>query len=72
MIQLSLNEINKHQKGFFGFFKSIFSFAEISNDEFTLEERKKVPVYLECSLQQLSNIFDITNVSRNKLYNGKL
>lgn len=64
MIQLSLNEINKRQKGFFGFFKSILSFADTSNDEFTLEERKKVPVYLNCSLQQLLNIFDITKVSR--------
>lgn len=66
LIQLRLDEIERQSKGFNGFFKSLFGLIENYNDEFTLEERKKVPVYLNSSMQQLCNMFEITTVSIRK------
>lgn len=57
-----MEEIDKLSRGVHGFFKSLFGFNENINDEFTLEERRKVPVYLNLSMQQLGNMFNITEV----------
>ncbi|KAK4875253.1 hypothetical protein RN001_011675 [Aquatica leii] len=62
-IELRLKEIKEQMKGFFGFFKSIFGVSETTQDEFTLEERNKVPIYLEHSLKWLMEIFQITEDS---------
>lgn len=46
---------------FWNMFKSFFS-ATVSTDEFTINERKKVPIYLDVSLQNLKDIFNISDV----------
>lgn len=55
-------EIENQSRGFSGFFKALFGLIESCNDEFTMEERNKVPVYLSLSLQQLCNMFNISEV----------
>lgn len=44
--------------GFWGSIK-YFLQAPISSDEFSLDERRKVPVYLEISLNNLKDMFGI-------------
>ncbi|KAF5269701.1 hypothetical protein FQA39_LY08624 [Lamprigera yunnana] len=58
-IEHRLKEIKENSKGVFGFLKSLFGISEISPDEITLEERNKVPVYLQHSLKLLMDIFNI-------------
>lgn len=55
-------EIKQTTGGIFGCLKSFFYLGDNSNDEFTLEEREKVPMYLEFSHRQLTSIFNIKNV----------
>ncbi|KAJ8967234.1 hypothetical protein NQ317_007596 [Molorchus minor] len=45
--------------GFWGSIKYFFQ-GPSSNDEFTLKDRQKVPMYLEVSLQNIMDMFDIT------------
>jgi len=59
-IQSRLDEMKRESRGFFGFIKSMFLVSESSQDEFSIEERKKVPTYLQNSLKNLSEIFRIT------------
>ncbi|KAI4462177.1 sphingomyelin phosphodiesterase 4 [Holotrichia oblita] len=63
VIRARLEEIDKNSSGFMGFFKSLLLTGENSTDEFTLEERKKVPLYLNFSLQYLTDMFQITEPS---------
>ena len=55
-------EINRKMKGFSNKIKSFFLNDDYSTDEFTLEERRKVTVYLNFSLQHLSDMFQIKEV----------
>lgn len=48
--------------------KSFFLVMDNSNDEFTLEERKRVPTYLHYSLNNLIEIFHLTNEVHNYLH----
>lgn len=58
-----MDELKQQEfKGIIGFIKSLFTLNEISNDEFTMEERRKVPIYLQNSLKNLFEIFKINNV----------
>lgn len=52
------------RKGFIGFFKGFLLMDGGSTDEFTLMERQKVVLYLDCCLQNLMDIFQINEVSR--------
>ncbi|KAF5304167.1 hypothetical protein FQR65_LT08061 [Abscondita terminalis] len=61
IIEMRLKEINEQSKGFYGFLKSAFGLSETPHDEFTIEERNKVPVYLEHSLKLIMEIFQITD-----------
>lgn len=63
IIRAKLEEIEKNTHGFFGMLKSLFLNLDGTNDEFTLEERKKVPLYLSFSLQYLKDMFEIVEVS---------
>ncbi|KAK9709081.1 Mitochondrial-associated sphingomyelin phosphodiesterase [Popillia japonica] len=60
VIRTRLQEIEKNYSGVMGFLKSLVLSGEHSTDEFTLEERKKVPLYLNFSLQYLTDMFQIT------------
>lgn len=62
VIRTRLQEIEKNYSGVMGFLKSLVLSGEHSTDEFTLEERKKVPLYLNFSLQYLTDMFQITEV----------
>ncbi|KAK5644338.1 hypothetical protein RI129_005638 [Pyrocoelia pectoralis] len=63
-VQIHLREKEKRSLSFFGFFKSIFGINECLQDDFTEEERKRVPIYLEHSLKLLLEIFQTENVPR--------
>lgn len=62
-------EETKSQYGnlFATFFKSLFSESDTSADEFSLEDRKKAPVYLSMSKQYLMEIFKVCNPYLMKL-----
>lgn len=63
LLDARLQEIDYQCRGFFGFFKSLFGYIDYTNDEFTLKERQLVPIYLNSSLEHLSNMFKIAHVS---------
>lgn len=63
VIQARIEEQTRFQSGFFGYIKSVLLMSDGSADEFTLEERKKVPLYLDFALQHLMDMFQITEVS---------
>lgn len=50
----------KLYSGFWGQLKYLFQ-PPTSNDEFTLRDRQKVPIYLQFSLQNLMDMFNITD-----------
>ncbi|KAF7277955.1 hypothetical protein GWI33_009070 [Rhynchophorus ferrugineus] len=59
LIKMKQQEQNELYSGFWGSIK-YFLQSPMSNDEFSLEERKKVPMYLEASMGNLRDMFDIT------------
>lgn len=61
-MQWRLDEEAKQASGFFGSIKSFLMLTDNSNDEFTLEERKRVPEHLNFSLNYLREIFQIVEV----------
>lgn len=61
-MQWRIDEEAKQSSGFFGSIKSFLMLTDNSNDEFTLEERKRVPQHLEFSLNYLKEIFQIVEV----------
>lgn len=61
-MQWRIEEDAKQNSGFFGSLKSFLMLTDNSNDEFTLEERKRVPQLLDFSLNYLKEIFQITEV----------
>lgn len=63
IIEARVAEIKKQSSGFLGFLKSAFLIPENTNDEFTIEERKKVPNYLQIATRNLMDIFQICDVS---------
>lgn len=62
IVQWRIDEDAKLNSGFFGSIKSFLMLTDNSNDEFTLEERKRVPQHLDFSLQYLKDIFQIVEV----------
>lgn len=50
----------KLYSGFWGQLKYLFQ-PHASNDEFTLRDRQKVPIYLQFSLQNLMDMFNVTD-----------
>lgn len=62
-MQWRIEEDAKQNSGFFGTLKTFLMLTDNSNDEFTLEERKRVPQLLDFSLNYLKEIFQITEVT---------
>ncbi|GJQ83344.1 hypothetical protein Trydic_g18129 [Trypoxylus dichotomus] len=60
IIRTRVKEIEKNSSGFLGSFRSLFMNPDSSSDEFNLDERKKVPLYLSFSLQYLLDMFQIS------------
>lgn len=58
IIRSRIQETSIHHVGITGFLRSIF-YSEETNDEFTLEERKKVTCYLSFGKQNLIDIFRV-------------
>lgn len=46
--------------GFWGQLKYLFQ-TPVSNDEFTLRDRQKVPIYLQVSLHNLMDMFNVSD-----------
>lgn len=65
IICVKQQEHAKQYAGIWGFFKSIFDTSNI-NDEFTLAERMKVSSYLEFSLQNLVEMFEIGDLKEKE------
>lgn len=63
IIKARIEEEKKQSSGFLGFIKAALLLTDGSSDEFTLVERKKVPVYLDFALQNLMDMFEIPTVS---------
>lgn len=57
-VRLRTEEQKIQNRGFTGFFRSLFSMEE-SSDEFTLEERKKVECYLNYAKQNILEIYQV-------------
>lgn len=62
VVQARIEEQAKLESGFLGYIKSMLLMTDSSSDEFTLEERRKVPVYLDFALQNILDMFQITEV----------
>lgn len=65
IVQARIEEQIKLQSGFIGYIKSVLLMSDGSSDEFTLDERKKVPIYLEFAQQYLMDMFQISEVCFN-------
>lgn len=59
LIRMKEQEEKELYSGFWGSIK-YFLQSPASNDEFSLDDRKKVPIYLEVALGNLKDMFDIT------------
>ncbi|KAJ8917730.1 hypothetical protein NQ315_005179 [Exocentrus adspersus] len=59
LIRLKQEEEEKMYSGVWGNIKYFFQ-ASSSNDEFTLKDRQKVPMYLQIALENLMDMFNIT------------
>lgn len=66
IVKWRMEEEARQGAGIIGSIRSFLMLTECSNDEFTIEERKRVPQYLEFSLQYLKEIFQITETEDNK------
>ncbi|KAL1494759.1 hypothetical protein ABEB36_010305 [Hypothenemus hampei] len=60
LIRLKEEEEKVLYSGFWGSIKYFFQ-TPVSTDEFTLDDRRKVPIYLEVALNNLKDIFRITD-----------
>lgn len=58
LVNMKEQEESRLYTGFWGQIKYFFQ-APSSNDEFTLKDRQKVPIYLQVSLQNLVDMFNI-------------
>lgn len=60
IIRQRLDETNKEYSNMFStFFKMLFEIEDTTNDEFTLDERKKVPVFLSSAKMNLMEMFEV-------------
>lgn len=59
LVRMKEQEEAKLYSGFWGQLKYLFQ-APTSNDEFTLRDREKVPIYLQVCLQNLMDMFNLT------------
>ncbi|XP_018579891.1 sphingomyelin phosphodiesterase 4 [Anoplophora glabripennis] len=59
LVRLKQEEEEKMYSGFWGQIKYFFH-TPSSNDEFTLRDRQKVPMYLQVALENLTDMFNIT------------
>ncbi|KAJ8934160.1 hypothetical protein NQ314_013542 [Rhamnusium bicolor] len=59
LVEMKKQEEEKMYSGFWGHIK-YFLQTPVSNDEFTLRDRQKVPMYLQVSLENLMDMFNIT------------
>nr|XP_022912671.1 sphingomyelin phosphodiesterase 4 [Onthophagus taurus] len=59
-------ELKRRRSGIFGFLKQLFSSDDFLGDEFSLEDRKKVPGYLDFASQYLCDMFSINEAILNE------
>nr|CAI5857292.1 unnamed protein product [Callosobruchus analis] len=59
LVRMKIQEEEKMYSGFWGHIK-YFLQGSVSNDEFTLRDRQKVPMYLQVALQNLMDMFNLT------------